>query len=430
MPFDRRTFLQNAGVAAFAAVAIRRLGAAPVPTSLVPALPRFDASHPDAFWAAVRAQYPLRDDPVYLNCGGLGPTPQPVLNTVFETMTAMQQHSEPEHPQHVDPARKTMARFLGVEPAEICFVRNTTEGNSIVAAGLRLQAGDEVIFESHAHPGGSYPWFNQAKQRGIVVRLFEPDHEHAEGNVERIRTLITPRTKVIQVSHLTCTTGLAMPVRAIAALAQAHGIWFHIDGAQSVGMIPVNIDAIGCDSYATSGHKWLGGPHETGIFYLRRARLEEVAVPEIGSYSGDLPFLPGTIALEPSATRFEYGTRNLGLIAGLETAVRFQEEIGRERIAAHGHELVSRLIDGISGVDGIEILTPRLDAMRGSMATIRHARANPGRLTGYLQKKHRLRCRPVGEQKLEAVRISFHVFNSAAECDRVIAAVRASARDL
>src|SRR5204862_8203508 len=122
------------------------------------------------------------------------------------------------------------------EPDELCFVRNATEANSIIAGGLALAAGDEVIFETHAHPGGSFPWLNQARQRGIVVRLFEPDHDSSRGNVARIRELLSPRTKVIQVSHLTCTTGLLFPVAAIAELARSRGIWFHIDGAQSAGM--------------------------------------------------------------------------------------------------------------------------------------------------------------------------------------------------
>ncbi|MDB6127867.1 MAG: L-cysteine/cystine lyase, partial [Verrucomicrobia bacterium] len=420
MNLDRRTFLQSVGIGALGALS----GYTPMNAATValPALPDFDAARADDFWRAVRALYPIQADPVYLNTGGLGPTPQPVLDAVFSTMTAMQQHSEPEHPQHVDPARHTMARFLGVKPEEICFARNATEGNSMIAAGLALKAGDEIIFESHAHPGGSFPWFNQVKQRGVVVRLFEPDPSSPEANLAAIRALVTPRTKVIQVSHITCTTGLVLPVRAIADFAKQQGIWFHIDGAQAVGMIPVNIDGIGCDSYAISGHKWLGGPHETGVFYLRRARLEEVAVTEIGSYSGDLPVLPGVIALENSVTRFEYGTRNLGLITALATAADLQDKIGRERIAAHGHKLATQLRDGFTGIAGIEILTPRDDAMRGSMITIRHARADANKVVGYLMKQHRLRCRPVGEQKIEAVRISTHVFNSHAECERVIAA--------
>lgn len=422
MNFDRRTFLQGiGGLAGYGLLAGAARG-----ESALPALPA--AGAPD-FWAAVRARFPLLDDPVYLNTGGLGPACQPALDMVFSKMRAMQDHSETGHPE-LKPAREGMARFLGVKDTEVCFVRNATEGISIIAAGLALKAGDEIIFESHAHPGGAFPWLNQETTRGARVQVFEPDPGSPEGNLARIHALVTPRTKVIQVSHITCTTGLVMPVRAIADFARSRGIWFHIDGAQSVGMVPVDFTGIGCDSYAFSGHKWLGGPHETGVLYIRSDRLEEVALTGIGAYSGTLPYLPGKIELFNGASRHEYGTRNAGLVAGLAEAVKLQEQIGRERIAAYGRGLAEQLLDGLKGVPDITVLTPVHPELRASITTIRHARADAGKLFGYLLAKHRLRCRPVTEQGLEAVRISTHVFNSARECDRVIAGVRAAAKDL
>ncbi|HRG57125.1 MAG TPA: aminotransferase class V-fold PLP-dependent enzyme, partial [Lacunisphaera sp.] len=234
MSLDRKTFLRRLGAGAAglaAAGTVRGIAVAPL------APPVFDPARPELFWEGVRALFPLFDDPVYLNTGGLGPASQLVLNKVTAVSARLQQHSETGH-DLLAPARETMAAFLGARPDELCFTRNTTEGNSIIAAGLALAAGDEVIFESHAHPGGSFPWLNQARQRGVVVKLFEPDHASAEGNLARIRDLISPRTKVIQVSHVTCTDGLVFPVAAIAELARARGIWFHIDGAQSAGMFP------------------------------------------------------------------------------------------------------------------------------------------------------------------------------------------------
>ncbi|MBS0664615.1 MAG: aminotransferase class V-fold PLP-dependent enzyme [Verrucomicrobia bacterium] len=431
MSLDRRTFVHRMGLGALGALAAAGpLSALPAPVAPAPALPAYDPAHPDEYWRAVRAQYPLRDDPLYLNTGGLGPTPQRVLDRVYGTMTEMQEHSEPEHERRIKPARRALASFLGARPDEVCFTRNTTEGNSIVAAGLALNPGDEVIFETHAHPGGSYPWFNQVQRHGVVVKLFEPDVTSAEANVARIAALITPRTKVIQVSHIVCTTGLVLPVRAIADLAHQHGAWFHVDGAQAVGMIPVDVGALGCDSYAFSGHKWLGGPHETGGFFIRRDRLEQVAPVEIGSYSGDLPFLPGVIKLEDSAVRHEYGTRNLGLIAGLAEAIRFQLELGRDRIAAWSRGLATGLAAGIEDIPGLTVLSPRDPVLRSAMVTFSLRHVTAGRLTRYLGKRHRLRTRPVTEQGLQAVRVSTHVFNSRADCDRVIAALRAAAHDL
>ena len=427
MSLDRRTFLHGLGAGTLGALTGGAAFAATGRPGL--ALPEYDPARADAFWRAVRDQYPLRDDPLYLNTGGLGPVSQPVLDQVFETTRQLQEHSETGHPLF-EPARQVMARFLGAKPEEVCFVRNATEGNSIIAAGLALAAGDEVIFETHAHPGGSFPWFNQARLRGVKVLLFEPDPTSPEANLARIQALVTPRTKVIQVSHITCTTGLVMPVRAIADLARVRGLWFHVDAAQSVGMIPVDLAGLGCDSCAFSGHKWLGGPHETGVLYIRQSRLEEVAPTGIGAYSGELPQLPGEIKYFGAASRHEYGTRNAALVAGLAEAVHLQERIGRDRIAAHGRELATRLLTELAGIKDIEVLTPRPDELRASLTTIRHTRADAGRFFEYLLTKHRLRCRPVTEQGLNAIRISTHVFNSATDCDRVIAAVRAAVKAL
>jgi selenocysteine lyase/cysteine desulfurase len=428
MTFDRRTFLQGLGVGALGAFAGCNTTSAATPRPVSP-LPVFGSVSDEAFWRAVRAQYPLLDNPAYLNTGGLGPAAQSVLDTVFSTMSKMQEHSETGY-ELFHPAREAMARYLGVKSSEVCFTRNATEGNSVIAAGLTLHPGDEVIFESHAHPGGSFPWANQATLRGVQVKLFDPDPASPEANVARIRALITPRTKVIQVSHITCTTGLLFPVRAIAELAQAHGIWFHIDGAQSVGMIPVNLDAIGCDSYAFSGHKWIGGPHETGVLYIRQSKLDSVVVTGIGAHAGELTHLPGEIKLDQAASRHEYGTRNAGLVAGLAEAIRLQEAIGRDRIAAYGKGMATHLLTELAKIKDITVLTPRPAEMRGSMTTITHSRATAGKLFNYLAKKHQLRCRPVTEQGLQALRISTHVFNSPAECERVITGVRAAARAL
>ncbi|HEY5550319.1 MAG TPA: aminotransferase class V-fold PLP-dependent enzyme [Opitutaceae bacterium] len=420
MKSGRRNFLRGLGAGVIGALA-----GVPARAAVELTLPRFDGASPEDDWGAVRAQYLLLPEPAYLNTGGLGPAPLTVLDTVEAVSRRLQEHCETGR-EEFEPARVEVARFTGALPEETCFVRNATEGNSIIAAGLALSEGDEVIFETHAHPGGSFPWLNEAKRRGVIVRMFDPDASSADANLARIRELVTPRTRVIQVSHVTCTTGLVFPVAAIAELARSRGIWFHVDGAQAAGMIPLDLHAFGCDSYAFSGHKWLGGPHETGVLHIRRERLEEVACTGAGAHTGDLARLPGEIQFANAASRHEYGTRSAALVAGLAEAVRWQTRVGRERIAARGRELADRIIDGLKGVAGIEVLTPRVAGMCASIATFRHARAGAHAMFGYLMKEHGLRCRPVTEQGLEAVRVSTHIFNSPTECDRVIAAVRAA----
>ena len=417
MDCSRRKFVRDAALGAAS------LGAWPRPAAAAgPPLPAFDERESEPFWAAVRAQYPLSPDLIYFNTGGLGPAPVPVLTKAADTTRQLQERSEHGHALF-EGARETVARFLGAEPAEVAFMRNATEGNATLAAGLALRPGDEVIFETHAHPGGSYPWLNEARRRGIVTRLFEPAPEDPGENLTRIAALVTPRTRVVQVSHITAPTGIVLPAAAIGRFCRERGLWFHLDAAQSVGMLPVNVRELGCDSLATSGHKWLGAPHETGVFFVRRERLEELAPPLVGAYSGEVDFLPGELKLTPTAMRYEYGTRNAAAIVALAEAVRFQQQIGGARIASRGAALAERVRTGLARLPGVEILTPAAAAMRASLITFRTRPVPYDQLFSRLMKEHAMRCRPVSEQKLDALRVSTHVFNSPAECDALVAAV-------
>ena len=415
MNLDRRTFFRHAALAA-------GIAAAPPLRAAAASLPGYDENKPEAFWRAVRAQFPLSRDLTYFNTGGLGPAAQSALDVAAETTRRLQEKCEHGHALFAG-ARETVARFLGAEPAEIALTRNATEANAIVAAGLALQAGDEVIFESHAHPGGSYPWLHQQKLRGVVVKIFEPDARDPAGNVARIAALCSRRTRVVQVSHVTAPTGIVMPVREIGALCRERGAWFHLDGAQSAGMIPVSLRELGCDSYATSGHKWLGGPLETGVLFVRRERLDQVTPTLVGAYSGEADTLPGELRLAATAERFEYGTRNVAAALALAEATRLQERIGRERIAARGRFLANRVRTGFAAVRGVEVLTPAGPEASAAMLTFRTERVPYDRLFSRLMAEHRIRCRPVTEEGLNALRVSLHVFNSPAECDALVAAV-------
>lgn len=418
MNLDRKSFLRRIGLGAAGLLTTGALEGA----DETKALPTFSERDPEPFWAAVRAQYAVTREMSYFNTGGLGPASDPVLDIFEKTGRRLQAKSETGHALFAD-ARATLARFLGAETAEICFVRNATEGNAIIAAGVALTSGDEVIFDSHAHPGGSFPWLHQQRQRGIKTRLFVPALTSPEENVARIAALITPRTRVVQVSHVTAPTGIVMPVAAIAKLCHERGIWFHVDGAQTAGMFPFGLRALGCDSYATSGHKWLGAPHETGVLFIRKERLDEVAPSLVGAHSSDQTDIRSDLGFVASAQRHEYGTRNAAAVVALAAAAESQEQIGRERIAGRGRALAGRVRTGLEKIGDVEILTPQHPELCASMVSFRSPRLAYDKLFERLMKEYKFRCRPVSEEKLNAVRVSTHLVNSTAECDALVSAV-------
>lgn len=369
-----------------------------------------DGSRDLSDWDAVRRQFPLTSDRVYLNTGGLGPACQPAIDAV-QAQTLKQAISGEHFHSLLNKSRQVAARYFGAAPEELCFTRNATEANSIIAAGLQLARGDEVVFESHAHPGGSFPWLNRQKLDGVKVRIFEPSAESPQANLDRLFDQVNARTRVIQVSHITATTGLLFDAPAIAQEARQRGIWFHIDGAQSAGMIPINLQALGCDSYATSGHKWINGPLETGVLLIARDRIDEVACSHIGAYSNDQYELPDLLTYVDTAQRHEYGTRNAASVVGLTAAMELQEAIGRERVAQHGKRLAELARSEIEGLPNVEVLTPRRDDMRGSILTFRVPGMDCVDIYGPLLKNHRLRTRVVTERGLNAVRASWHVYH-------------------
>lgn len=384
----------------------------------------FDATQPQSFWKAVQDQFTLREDRTYLNCGGLGPAPKVVQDEVISRMKELQAISESGH-SILGETRKVAARFFGSNEEEICFTRNATESNSIIASGIPMQAGDEVIFDSHAHPGGSFPWLNRQNIDGIRVKVFDPDPNSMENTLNRINDLITSRTKAIQVSHITAPTGILLDVEAIGELADEKGIWFHVDGAQSAGMIPIDFATMKCQSYATSGHKWLGGPRGTGLLLVRQDSIESVVSWHVGAYSVSEVELPSRLELHPAALRFEYGTRNTELVAGLGSAMKFQESIGRKRIEARSMELAKRLRERLEQIDSVTVLTPKDASMRRGITTFRSDRMDFDEINNRMSREYQLRCRRVTEVGLNAVRVSTHIFNSEADCDRVAEAVAA-----
>jgi selenocysteine lyase/cysteine desulfurase len=394
-------------------------------------LPSNEATLPvgELSWPQIRDLFPLRRDRVYLNTGGLGPAPQVVLDALNQQ--AFNQAYEGEHGHELfNTHRESAARFLGADPEEISFTRNATESNSIIAAGLRLKAGDEVIFESHAHPGGSFPWMNRQMLDRIKVRIFDPDPKSPEGNLECIFSLVNQRTRVIQVSHLTAPTGLLFDSVAIARRAREMGIWFHVDGAQSAGMIPVDLHALECDSYATSGHKWLNGPQGTGLLYIARDGIDQVDCRHIGAYSNSKYKLPDVFGYSPWVSRHEYGTRDAAAVVGLEVAMEFQNRIGRERIAAHGKALADLSRTQLASIDGLEILTPERADMHASILTFRAADLDCQQIAGTLVNTHGFRCRVVTERDLNAVRVSWHVYNNEAQTAALAEAVEATIKGL
>ncbi len=421
----RKEFLGTVAALAAGSLAARGGGhAGNVSPSAVAPWPPVD-SDDDRFWAFVREQFPLTHERAYLNTGGLGASPYQVIDAVKSKMDELERTSETGYDEVLlNRIKSSAGALLGCAPEELAFVRNTTEGINVVANGLPFQKGDEVITTTHEHVGNSLTWLAVQKRLGIVLKFFEPSTVSKQENLDRIEALVTKKTRLISVPHAVTTTGLILPVREIGEMAKARKIWFFVDGAQTAGMIPFRLHEIGCDAYATSGHKWLMGPKETGLLYVRKGSLDTIEAKFVGAYSaGSFDFLKGTFTLHPAAQRYEYGTVSVPLRVGLGAAIAFIQRIGIENVWKRDRALSTALFHGLKQIPGVTVLSPEDDGMRSAMVTFMHAKLPYTDLQVHLNALE-LRTRGVSEGGLAALRISTHIYNTREEVERVLEGVR------
>jgi selenocysteine lyase/cysteine desulfurase len=397
------------------------------PTDANNSLPAWPTASPDdeQFWKILRAQFPLTDERAYLNTGGLGASPYAVIDAVKSKMDELEKVAETGHSEELwKDIKASAALLLGCDASEVAFTRNATEGINIVCNGLPLKRGDEMITTTHEHVGNTVPWLALMQREGIVVRMFEPSSASSQENVDRVEKLITKRTRLISVPHVTTTTGLILPIKALSELAKARNIWLFVDGAQTAGMFPFSLHELGCDAYATSGHKWVLGPKETGLLYVRKDMLDVIQPKFTGAYSADeFALAKGTIKFHPTAQRYEFGTVSIPLRFGLGAAIKFMLRIGMDNVWKRDQALSTRLFKGLQEIPHVRMLSPVYDADRSALITIQHEKSPYLELQNHLN-TFDLRTRGVSEGGVNGLRFSTHIYNSFEEVDRVIEATR------
>jgi isopenicillin-N epimerase len=379
------------------------------------------AQLPDAeFWARVRAEFMLPDQPAYLNSGTITPVPKPVFYTLVERYRALATDPGAEddrQPLLAEEVRRKAAAFLTVDADEVALTRSTTEGMNCIAAGLDLKAGDEVLTTFHEHPSGLEPWKLKAKRFGIVVKelRFPVPAEKPGQIVDVFREAITTRTRVFSFSHITYLTGAVLPVKALAALARSRDILSVVDGAHALGMIRLDLHDLGVDYYATSAHKWLAAPTGTGLLYLRRQAQGRVW-PASAAEGWDNP--------TAGARRFDrFSQRAWPLVLALGAALEFQDRIGRDRIESRIRALAARLRRQLQAVDGLTIHTPAAAGLHAGLTSFSLDRFKNHEIGATLLRRHQVRVRSLGGG-LNLLRVSTHCHNTEDQITRLVAGLK------
>jgi isopenicillin-N epimerase len=386
-----------------------------------PKLPPTPATPDEKFWLSVRDQFVMPKELTMLNAANLCPSSAPVLDTLYKVTKDMDQDPSMDNRAKLgdgrENTRKLLAEFLRVTPEEIVITRNTSESNNLVSTGIDLKPGDEVLLTADNHPSNHTAWQEKAKRFGFkVIDVPVPNpHPGFDHYVEAFRKMITPQTKVISFTHLTSTVGDLFPAKEICRLARERGILTLVDGAQSFGLLDVDLGDIQPDFYSGSAHKWPCGPKENGVLYINKSAQPKIWASIFSAY-------PGRVGV--SRTFEGFGQRDEPAMIAFGEALKLQTSIGRPQIEKRSRELTTALIEGLQKINGVKIWTSPDASRRAAVLSFQPGNLDVRKLSVALYQKDRIGCATRGGQDRAGLRFSPHFYNTHADVEKTVAAVK------
>lgn len=364
----------------------------------------------DELFAEVRAQLMLKPGLVYLNTGTLGPAPKLVFDKVMKMTKRLEANPAAENfgpmGRQMEETRAKIAAFMGGDEDEIILTRNTTEGISTVCSGIDWTEGDEILTTNHEHGGAETGLNFLSSTKGAVIKKMTMPYPASSKKqlLDLVSANITDKTKLLLLSHVETVTGLRWPIKEVSELIKGRDILFIVDGAQAPGMLHIDLHDLGCDVYACSGHKWIMGPKETGILYLRKeiqGRINNV-------------FLSGGYRVYSASS----GTRNAPIIIGFGDVAEWHIAIGTKRIEKRCMELAAYCYSEMAKIDGIKIISSDKAELGSAIVSfsLPEERSN-GEFRSIMRgKNYTIKSLP----QYNGIRISNHMFTTNKDVDKML----------
>jgi selenocysteine lyase/cysteine desulfurase len=321
----------------------------------------------------------------------------------------------------IESVRRDLAADFGCDPEEMAITRNASEANETMIFGIDLKRGDEVVFTTQNYPRMQNAWRQRERRDGIVLKpvKIETPVKSTKSYVDQIAAAITPRTRVIEVMHISFQTGYIAPVREIVDLAKPKGIQVFVDGAHAFAHFPFTRDELGCDYYGTSLHKWLHAPIGTGFLYVRRDKIKSL-----------WPLMAGAIEQEDNIRKYEeIGTHPAANHNAIAVAIAFNRGIGSQRKIARLRYLRDRWAKQVlAASDRAHMITEIGPDKSGAIGVFGIDGMDMGKLGGWLFSKHNIVTTPMVTDEFKGMRITPNVYTTVDEvdlfADRVIAAIK------
>jgi isopenicillin-N epimerase len=377
------------------------------------------------YWGEIRRSFDLDDTVINLNNGGCSPAPTHVLEQMIRDLRFSNElpveHMWGVLEPRVESVRLDLAREFGCDPEEMAITRNASEANENVIFGLDLEAGDEIVSTTRNYPRMNNAWLQRQRRNKIVFHQIElpvplPSDDQV---VAAFEAAITPRTKMIEVMHMSWQTGYVFPVRRIVDVARKHDVEVLVDGAHAFAHFPFTRDELGCDYYGTSLHKWCLAPIGTGFLYVRRERI-----PHIWSMFAGSPDEDANIRKYE-----EIGTHPAANHNAISVALAFHRSIGAERKITRLRYLRDRWANRLlQASDRVHMITPIGPDKSGAIGVVAVDGMDLGKLGGWLEKRHHIVTTPLVMPDFAGLRVTPNVYTSLDEidffADRMMEAVR------
>jgi isopenicillin-N epimerase len=369
-------------------------------------------------WTNVRAQFSLDQHYIVMNAANLCPASRPVNEVLFKLTNDMDSNPSFQNRDKFGKGREEtrgkIAAYLNVAPGEVVLTRNTSEGNNFVSSGIELKAGDEIVLHDENHPTNLDAWKEKQKRFGfkvVPVHISTPPPS-AESIIKAMTAAITPKTRVLSFTHVTSTFGTRFPAKELCQIARERGIITLLDGAQSFGALDLDLKDIGCDFFTGSSHKWMMGPKEVGVLYIRSDIQSKLWPSEVGVIGGQVG----------ASKVFErLGQRDDPAIVALGEAIDFQMKIGKKNIERQAIALGTALKEGLKKITGIQMYSPSAPEISSAIVTFRPGSADLQKIYSWLYETRGIACTTRGGDA-PGLRFSPHVYNSFEQVEKVVGA--------
>ena len=427
---NRRSFLTalaGAGLGTLPAFRAHAMGIVLRADAIAGDRPPETVADDELYWAQIQRAFDADRTLINLNNGGVSPSPTHVLEQMIRDLRfsneAPVEHMWRVLEPRIESVRRELAYEFGCDPEEMAITRNASEAQETMIFGLDLRRGDEVIVSTQNYPRMLTAWDQRARRDGIVVRRvkFGVPPRNLSDVAAAFTEAITPRTKVIEVTHITNLTGQILPVKEIVAVARARGVQVFVDGAHAFEHFPFTRDDLGCDYYGTSLHKWLLAPIGTGFLYVRRERQKSL-----------WPLMAAPESMDENIRKYEeIGTHPAANHNAIATALAFHRGIGVERKAARLRLLRDRWAKRLVSEGGgrLRVLTPLDDPRQAcGIGLLAIDGIAPGDLVSHLWTTHRIITTPIPHEEFQGVRVTPNVYTTLDEVDRFSEAVLEAVR--